>query len=181
MAQVKSSTQRGVRITRREFLSWTWWGIAGLIMLETTLGILWSLWAKKPKVKAGQFGSVVAAGNISELNVGDVKLVEKGKFFISKVDENGFLALYRKCPHLGCPVPWDPNEPSWDAIKPEGKFWCRCHGSEYDRFGVKHAGPAPRPMDLMSATIDEKGDIFVDTGKISTRAGFDPSQLLRKA
>ena len=179
MAQVKG-TQKGVRITRREFLSWTWWGVAGLIVLQVSLGLLWSLWAKKPKVKAGQFGSVLAAGNVNDYSVGDIKLFEKGKFFISKVGNDKYLALYRKCPHLGCPVPWDPEDTSWDSIKSTGKFHCRCHGSEYDRFGVKHAGPAPRPMDVMAGDIDKDGNIFVDTNNISTRAQFDDSQLIRK-
>ncbi|MSQ31826.1 MAG: cytochrome B6 [Dehalococcoidia bacterium] len=181
MAHLKTSQNGGVRVTRREFLSWTWWGIVGLIALESTVGLLWALWAKKPKVKPGQFGSNLSAGNINEMQVGDIKLVEKGKFFISKVEENGVLALYRKCPHLGCPVPWAPDEPTWDSIQAQGKFHCRCHGSEYDRFGVKHAGPAPRPMDLMAGEIDAQGNILIDTGNISTRSGYNESQLIRKA
>lgn len=180
MAHLKTS-QSGVRITRREFLSWTWWGIVGIIALEATVGLIWALWARKPKVKPGQFGSTLLAGNINELQVGDVKLVEKGKFFISKVEENGVLALYRKCPHLGCPVPWAPDEESLDSIKAEGQFHCRCHGSQYDRFGVKIEGPAPRPMDVMAGMIDADGNITVDTGDISTRANYDESQLIRKA
>ncbi len=180
MAHIKTS-QGGVRITRREFLSWTWWGIIGIIALETTVGLIWSLWARKPKVKPGQFGSMFLAGNISDYQVGDVKLIEKGKFFISKVDENGILALYRKCPHLGCPVPWTTEEPSLDNIQAIGQFHCRCHGSQYDRFGIKHYGPAPRPMDVMTGQIDAEGNITIDTGKISTRAIYNESQLIRKA
>lgn len=180
MAHVKTP-QSGVRIGRREFLSWTWWGIIGLIALESTVGLIWSLWARKPKVKPGQFGAPILAGNINELQVGDVKLVEKGKVFISKVDENGVLALYRKCPHLGCPVPWAADEPSLDNIQAQGQFHCRCHGSQYDRFGVLRNGPAPRPMDVMAGSIDAEGNIIVDTGNISSRASYDESQLIRKA
>ncbi len=152
-----------------------------MVALEATAGLIWAMWAKKPKVRPGTFGAPILAGNINELQVGDVKLVEKGKFFISKVEENGVLALYRKCPHLGCPVPFDPTEESLDDLKTTGKFFCRCHGSQYDRFGVKHAGPAPRPMDVMAGTIDAEGNIIIDTADISSRAKYDESQLIRKA
>ena len=51
-------------------------------------------------------------------------------------------ALYQRCPHLGC----KPNP----CLK---NFWieCPCHGSRYDRLGIKalgpQYGPAPRSMD----------------------------------
>lgn len=179
MAQAKTGSQKGVLVTRREFLSWTWWAIAGVLLLETGLGLSWSLWARRPKIRPGQFGSLLSAGNVNDYQIGDVRLIEKGKFFVSKVEENGYLALYRKCPHLGCPVPWDANEQSWDSLKDTGKFWCRCHGSQFDRYGVKHAGPAPRPMDTMKGEIDPQGNIIVDTGSIATRAAFDSGQFIK--
>jgi Rieske Fe-S protein len=71
-------------------------------------------------------------------------------------------ALYQRCPHLGCkPKPCLRN------------FWleCPCHGSRYDRLGIKAAGaqygPAPRSMDRFSAIVDAEGVLTVDTGKIT--------------
>ena len=45
-------------------------------------------------------------------------------------------ALYQRCPHLGC----KPNP----CLK---NFWfeCPCHGSRYDRLGIKADGAAVRP------------------------------------
>ena len=50
----------------------------------------------------------------------------------------GYVALYQKCPHLGCRVPWCQTS-QW--------FECPCHGSKYNRVGEKRGGPAPRGMD----------------------------------
>ena len=71
-------------------------------------------------------------------------------------------ALYQRCPHLGC----KPNP----CLK---NFWleCPCHGSRYDRLGIKadgaQYGPAPRGMDRFSITVDGQGVLSIDTGKIT--------------
>ena len=52
--------------------------------------------------------------------------------------QNGIVALYQKCPHLGCRVPQCVSS-QW--------FECPCHGSQYNRVGEKKGGPAPRGMD----------------------------------
>jgi cytochrome b6-f complex iron-sulfur subunit len=81
----------------------------------------------------------------------------------------GFLALWWKCPHLGCTVPWRPTF-SWKDAQGkdrEGWFRCPCHGSTYDDAGARVYGPAPRSMDHMKLTIDAStGRISVDTGSI---------------
>ena len=71
-------------------------------------------------------------------------------------------ALYQRCPHLGC----KPNP----CLK---NFWleCPCHGSRYDRLGIKadgaQYGPAPRGMDRFSISVDGGGVLSIDTGKIT--------------
>jgi cytochrome b6-f complex iron-sulfur subunit len=181
MSAHPSGLKKGSRpITRREFLSWTWWGIAGLIMLESTLGLVWSLWPKKRKAKPGEFGSfVVVDRNAADFEVGGTPyLVAKGRFFVNRVPD-GYLALYRRCTHLGCPVPWSPDEPSLDELAEKGQFHCRCHGSLYDRYGVNKGGPTPRPLDLMDFTIEPDGTIIVDTTKIRQRSSYSPSQVVK--
>jgi cytochrome b6-f complex iron-sulfur subunit len=70
--------------------------------------------------------------------------------------EAGLIALYQKCPHLGCRVPSCPTS-QW--------FECPCHGSQYNRVGEKKGGPAPRGMDRFAMEV--KNDTFtVDTGTI---------------
>ncbi|HET9443168.1 MAG TPA: Rieske 2Fe-2S domain-containing protein, partial [Acidimicrobiales bacterium] len=67
--------------------------------------------------------------------------------------EAGVTALYQKCVHLGCRVPW---------CKTSQWFECPCHGSQYNRVGEKKAGPAPRGLDRFAASV-EGGTVSVDT------------------
>jgi cytochrome b6-f complex iron-sulfur subunit len=70
--------------------------------------------------------------------------------------EAGVVALYQKCPHLGCRVP---------ECKSSQWFECPCHCSQYDRVGEKKAGPAPRGMDRFGVSVSN-GSVIVDTGTV---------------
>ena len=67
--------------------------------------------------------------------------------------EEGVIALYQKCPHLGCRVP-ECATSQW--------FECGCHGSQYNRVGEKKGGPAPRGMDRFAMEVSG-GNLTVDT------------------
>lgn len=68
----------------------------------------------------------------------------------------GLVALYQKCPHLGCRVP-SCNSSQW--------FECPCHGSKFNQVGEKKGGPAPRGMDRFAMEV--AGDTFVvNTGQV---------------
>ncbi len=70
--------------------------------------------------------------------------------------EAGLVALYQKCPHLGCRVP-DCLTSQW--------FECPCHGSQYNRVGEKKGGPAPRGMDRFGVSVTG-GNVVIDTGVV---------------
>ena len=70
--------------------------------------------------------------------------------------ESGVVALYQKCPHLGCRVP---------NCVPSQWFECPCHGSQYNQVGEKKGGPAPRGMDRFAVSVVE-GVLTVATGTI---------------
>ena len=67
---------------------------------------------------------------------------------------DGLMALYQKCVHLGCRVPFC-TQSQW--------FECPCHGSKYNRAGEYRDGPAPRGMDRFRVVV-ENGLVSVDTG-----------------
>ncbi len=99
--------------------------------------------------------------------------IAEGKFWLVNLTEEqggpGFLALWWKCPHLGCTVPWRESfvfpDPATGQDK-RGWFRCPCHGSTYNDAGVRVFGPAPRSMDHMDLTIDPSSKrISVNTGK----------------
>jgi len=70
--------------------------------------------------------------------------------------EAGVVALYQKCPHLGCRVP---------SCVTSQWFECPCHGSQYNQVGEKKGGPAPRGMDHFAMEV-AGGVLTVDTGTI---------------
>jgi cytochrome b6-f complex iron-sulfur subunit len=70
--------------------------------------------------------------------------------------DKGIVALYQKCVHLGCRVPW---------CKSSQWFECPCHGSKYNRVGEKKGGPAPRGLDRFGVDISGS-KVTVDTGLV---------------
>jgi cytochrome b6-f complex iron-sulfur subunit len=76
--------------------------------------------------------------------------------------ETNVRTLYQRCTHLGCTPNFCP-----------ANFWfeCPCHGSRYDRLGIKvlgqQYGPAPRSLDRFWSEVDKNGVLTVDTGKIT--------------
>jgi len=73
------------------------------------------------------------------------------------------IALWRKCPHLGCMVP--------DLCESVKRFECRCHGSTYNILGEKlEKGPAERGMDRFAVLMEEDGTVVIDTGAILSGA-----------
>ena len=71
--------------------------------------------------------------------------------------DGGVIAIYQKCPHLGCRVP--------ECVTSQW-FECPCHGSQYNRVGEKRGGPAPRGMDRFAMSVSADGVLTVDTGTI---------------
>jgi cytochrome b6-f complex iron-sulfur subunit len=154
------------RVTRRSFLRNVVLGGVGVALLEIAGGFVYYVWPNK----TGAFGSKITVPKGSIPAVGaDPYVNQAGKFYIINNDDGG-LALYWKCVHLGCTVPWN---------KSEGHFHCPCHGSVYDRHGNRIAGPAPRALDLMDLSLDPNGNAIVNTGKITSRSHFEPSQAVK--
>jgi cytochrome b6-f complex iron-sulfur subunit len=84
------------------------------------------------------------------------------------LEDGGFLAVSRKCTHLGCTVPW---------VDKEKKFACPCHGSAFDIRGEVISPPAPRALDLYPVVI-ENNVIKVDTRSPIKRSEFRTDQLV---
>ncbi len=71
--------------------------------------------------------------------------------------EAGLIALFQKCPHLGCRVP-ECQTSQW--------FECPCHGSRYNQVGEKRGGPAPRGMDRFAMAVNSSGEFIIRTGTV---------------
>lgn len=159
------STEQSAPTSRRDFLKMAWIGLGTLALAEAgVMGVAFSL----PRLGEGDFGGVITAGAIDDFPPNSVTPFNQGRFYLSRLADGGFLALYRKCTHLGCSVPWE---------QAENLFICPCHASAFDAQGDVLNPPAPRALDLFPVIIEE-GLVKVDTSTIIQRDKFAPSQVV---
>ena len=169
--------EEALGVTRRQVLNR---GIVASMLVAISgfggamLAMLW------PSLSGG-FGAKIRAGSMEEV-LGEIAETKEpfyyaaGRFYINPYPkeavaaakritaygalipgfEQGLVAIYQKCVHLGCRVPW---------CKTSQWFECPCHGSQYNRVGEKKGGPAPRGLDHFPVTV-EGGNVVVDTGQI---------------
>lgn len=150
-------------LDRRGFLQIAW-GISMVGLFGQAGLALWRF--LKPSIEPGTFGGKVVAGQVNEFEPGTVSHVQKGRFYISRLEDGAMLALWHRCTHLGCTVPWREDE---------ARFNCPCHSSIFSPAGEVISGPAPRPMDLFPIEITDE-QVIVDTGNPIQRDTYDPSQ-----
>jgi cytochrome b6-f complex iron-sulfur subunit len=140
-------------LDRRRFLNGTW-KVLGVALVAEAAWTSYDILHPKP---AAGFGSTVEAGSASDyLDDGTVQYFVNGRFFVTQY-QGGLRALYQKCPHLGCRVPY------CDTAE---QFQCPCHGSVYNIIGEYLQGPAPRGMDRFPISIQGDGTVLVDTSTI---------------
>ena len=163
--QPSGETYEPEQVTRRGFLKYAW-ATAGVLALGEGALIGYEFIA--PKAVEGQFGGVFELGAVDDYPPGSVTAITAGRFYVVRLEDGGFLALYRKCSHLGCAVPWEPAQ---------GRFICPCHGSEFERDGEVLNAPAPRPLDRFPITI-ENGMLKVDTGSPIKRDHAQPGDVV---
>ena len=171
-------------ISRRQLLRTSLGAAVGLWLLELgagTIGFIWPSIASgnRSQVKIGTFKDVKAQNSSLPIDQGFPAYYQEAKSFVVLIDPSrqefipgedkvgdgtalNVRALYQRCPHLGC----KPNP----CLK---NFWleCPCHGSRYDRLGIKalgvQYGPSPRSMDRFATIVDSTGALAVDTLKIT--------------
>ena len=163
-------------VTRRQFFNHSILATVGLALSgfgSATLAFLWP-------TASGGFGSKITLGAVEDIKADIARgsgfaYYSQGRMWITAYPrealdsarrvydpavvagmEQGIVALYQKCPHLGCRVPQCVTS-QW--------FECPCHGSQYNQVGEKKGGPAPRGMDHFPVTISGNA-VTVDTGTI---------------
>lgn len=163
----KSTSDQDAKTTRRSFLSQLWLAICGLALLEYV--VIAADFLRPHRREAEDRGDIIIAGPMERFEPGSVTAFPQGKFYLARLQDGGFLALSRRCTHLGCTVPWDSGE---------NLFVCPCHASAFAITGEVLGPPAPRPLDLHPVRI-ENGIVKVDTGERIRRAAFESAQVTR--
>jgi Rieske Fe-S protein len=166
-------------LSRRAFMRRMLGAGVGLVSLEFAAGTLAFLWPNITEGVGAEFrvGTIadILAANPSWAQGWPVNLPPARVFLVNapaarelalgrdvSVTEpaaNEILALWRKCPHLGCMVP---------ALCPDRKrFQCNCHQSTYNILGEKMAkGPASRGMDRFAVRIGDDGVLVIDSSEV---------------
>ena len=166
-----------IGVARRQFLNRSIIGMFGFALSGFGAAVIAQLW---PGASEG-FGSAINVGEVgdvrSQITAANGFLYRpEGRMWVTEYPsgalekaavaygdtaawpgiEAGFMALFQKCPHLGCRVP---------ECGSSQFFECPCHGSFYNQVGEKRGGPAPRGMDFFAMSISN-GNLVVDTGNI---------------
>lgn len=152
-------------LSRRDFLQLAWAFFGGVAVLETAGVFLAYL---QPRLAEGEFGAIINAGLVDDFPPNSVTHISNGRFYLVRLGDGGFLAVYHRCTHLGCTVPWDSQAQ---------KFICPCHSSEFDQQGAVKNPPAPRPLDLFKVSI-ENGQVNVDTARPIQRQSVETAQVV---
>lgn len=169
--------EEAIGVARRQFLNRSIIGLMGMSLSSFGVASVAFLYGGGG---GGGFGSSISLGSITDLqanidNGNGFFYVPEGRMWITRYPAGsikkaeatysapelagmraGIVALYQKCPHLGCRVP-ECLTSQW--------FECPCHGSQYNRVGEKRGGPAPRGMDRFAMEVSD-GMLVVDTGTI---------------
>ena len=153
--------------SRRSFLNILWLSLGFVALVEFVTVTFAFLRPGKSNVSRGNTDAIVTGGAVDQFVPDSVTAFVRGQFYLARLADGGFLALSRKCTHLGCTVPW---------VADEKKFICPCHASAFDIAGNVISSPAARPLDIYPVTI-ENGIVKVDTNNPIKRSEFKNGQV----
>lgn len=178
-----AASRRDRAVPRRRFLLGSFALGVGVSLLGSVGAFLDYIYPRN----ARGIGGPVAAGNVDDYPAGgNPKHFPVGQFYLVNLDPDdtrngesdggaGLLALWHRCPHLGCTVPWLSSF-SWEDER--GWFRCPCHRSTYTKAGVRVFGPAPRSMDTMRIEVGADGEVVVQTGEVQRGGPDNPTRAV---
>ena len=140
--------------------------LGGLALLQFLAGSLLYIFSGKNRQGARK-QQPLEVGFESAFPPDSVTFIARGNFYLSRQKDGGFLAISRKCTHLGCVLPW---------VAEHEQFECPCHASVFDNRGEVLKSPAPRALDLHPISFNGK-NIIVDIQKSIKRSTFQTEQL----
>jgi menaquinol-cytochrome c reductase iron-sulfur subunit len=148
---------------RRKFLKLATCGVGGAVGLAVTIPALslvidparrQTVTTPRDPIDVGDVGMLgnewrkidVIAPEVRDAWV-TAKNVVLGAAWVRKPKATGMLeALSGTCPHLGCPVGWEPAKQ---------QFLCPCHNSYFKADGAIGEGPAKRGLDPLPIEVKE--------------------------
>ena len=158
-------------ISRRDFLRTSLLGSLGMFTAQFGGASLAFLW---PKLSG--FGSIITVPDPVDTIKSQIQDTREpyyyggGRFYLINytgdgdkaggayegLTSQGLMAVYQKCAHLGCRVPFC-GDSRW--------FECPCHGSKYNYAGEWRLGPAPTGLHRFAVRV-QGNTVSVDTSKV---------------
>ncbi len=166
----------GVALLSIEFLggtlSFLWPNVRQGLGASFRVGTLTSIVAGQPSFATGEMFPFNPARAFLVNVPAATALASGNPTSITGPGADQLLALWRKCPHLGCLVPQPCDELH--------RIRCRCHGSTYNVLGEKlKEGPAERGLDRFAVSIERDGTVVIDTSQITQGApNLGPDRLV---
>lgn len=183
---IQDERERKAALSRRALVRGGFWTAMGMTIAGMGYCTKETIW---PQNVQGFGGLIAVPFNLVPTVDDDPQYFIKGKFWLANLNAGegadlgfgeesqagGLIALYQKCPHLGCRVPYRPEFVFDGSV---GWFRCPCHGSTYNRAGIRVFGPAPRPMSTMAIEVQTDGNVIVNTGEITSGATDNPNRAV---
>ena len=138
--------------SRRGFLAWGLWGIAGILGAAAAWPLC-ELGSRRLKQKKLVFYDALPLDDLPEVGIKKVELTLRGgdrpdtRVFIKQDAAGNLTAFSAVCSHLGCLV-------NFDIFKNE--FICPCHGGRYNTDGKPIAGPPPAPLTKLPVKVESE-------------------------
>jgi nitrite reductase/ring-hydroxylating ferredoxin subunit len=133
--------------TRRSFLAKLWIAL-GIVAIIEIIGLIIAFFSSnKPRPAVSDTELLVEAGPVEKFALNSVTAFVRGQFYLCRLEDGGFLALSRKCTHLGCTVPW---------VAEENTFVCPCHSSAFNIQGEVVSPPATKRFSNGAGSIREE-------------------------
>ena len=158
----------GPAAPRRNFLLLLWTGLGLAALGEMIWLVVAFLRPGGRRVVSKAPHRTIEAGPVAAFAPGSVTAFPRGRFYLVRLEDGGFLALSRRCPHLGCTLPW---------IEAEKRFVCPCHASAFDIRGDLLRSPAPRAMAMHPVHIENR-IVWVDADQVRKRDRFEAEQVV---
>jgi len=154
--------------SRRVFLKKIWTGLGILVGVEFVAVIFGFLFSGKGDKNVYTPKQLIEAGPINSFQPNSVTPFRGGRFYLTRLEDGGFIALSIRCTHLGCSIEWE------DGKK---RFICPCHSSAFAMNGDVQNPPAPKALDYYPVII-ENGLVKVDVGTKVERERYSKDQIV---
>lgn len=154
--------------SRRKFLKKVWAGLGILAGIEFAIVIFGFLFSGKGNKNVYVPKQMIEAGPVNSFQPNTVTVFRGGRFYLTRLEDGGFIANSLRCTHLGCSIEWEEEKK---------RFICPCHSSAFAMNGDVQNPPAPKALDYYPVII-ENGMIKVDIGTKLQRERYSKDQIV---